>query len=101
MRIWQTLGDVYRNIKKPSTALACYKRSLSASEVIAPGTLASIAKIYAGMKSNEKDAATWYQLFMEDGRGSEEDSEAACIYLAHYYMDQRDFKKTVWLFIDC
>ena len=98
MRIWQTLGDVYRNIQKPTTALACYKRSLSGSEVVAPGTLASIARIYAEMKSHEKDAATWYQLFMEDGRGSEEDSEAACIYLAQFYMDQKDFKKTVCLY---
>jgi hypothetical protein len=35
-----------------------------------PTTLASIGKIYSKLDSKH-DAAKWFQLFMEDGNGSE------------------------------
>lgn len=95
MRIWQTLGSVYRGLKKPQNALDCYKRSLSGSEDVDASTLAAIAGVYAEMKGTQKHAVTWYRLFMDDGRGSEHDIEKACLYLAQYYMEQREFIKTV------
>lgn len=71
MRIWQALGDVYRSISKNTAALSCYKRSLTGAEIVDPTTLASIGRIYSEMKNMRKDAATWFQLFLEDGRGSD------------------------------
>ena len=70
MRIWQALGDMFFGMSKIRSALSCYKRSLTGGEIVDPTTLASIGKIYSKLKYKH-DAAKWYQLFIEDGNGSE------------------------------
>ncbi len=72
MRIWQALGDIYKSLEKYTSALNCYKRSLTAgNELVDPTILALIAKIYFTMSGHEKETANWFQLFVKDGRGAE------------------------------
>ena len=95
MRIWQALGDVYKFLSKHTIALSCYKRSIAGNETIDPSILYNIGKLYTEMKDSSKDAAKWYQLLLEDGRGTEKDMEDACLYLVKFFMECKDFKNSV------
>jgi hypothetical protein len=94
-RIWETLGGIYRDLKNPSNAIDCFKRSISVAEVVNPTIVAAIAKLYAESNQDQKHAVKWFQLFMNYDMRSEDDSEVAHIYLAQYYMARRDFVRTV------